>query len=166
MTKKYKTQSLFWEYRLRRGEEEGSTKFTLKEHDHHGFPSLYRLYMEMEDVTEYDFATTYFDSYSHWLHLCTIPWFKPKVESWRHELQQKLKARSLRAIKAVAEADDKDSYAANKYLLTQLDPPNPPKRQVGRPSKEAIAKEAQALVDLGQEFKDDMERMKEYTNGS
>src|SRR5574337_902614 len=63
------TQSLFLEI----GYTEQSI-YTLKEEDYmyEGklYPSLKRLYLEMEDLTEYEFANTYLLGWKHWKRLC------------------------------------------------------------------------------------------------
>jgi hypothetical protein len=60
------TQALFLEI----GYETDKAVYTLKDddHTHNGvvYPSLKRLYLEMEDVVEYDFANTYLLGWSHW----------------------------------------------------------------------------------------------------
>ena len=46
-----------------------SALYTLKDNDHEyndkALPSIKRLYLEMEDVTEYEFANKYFLGWSH-----------------------------------------------------------------------------------------------------
>lgn len=157
-------QTLFWETRAQYPDSE-SIKYTLKDHDHNGYLSLYRLYMEMEDTTEWEFAQTYLEDYQHWVKLCEATWFKPYVTRWRHELQAKLRARALRAIKSVANADDKDSYAANKYLLDKgYATPEPPRATKGRPTKEAVDKEAKKLAEEAKQLNYDYQRLIKETN--
>lgn len=152
--------TLFWETRGHYPESE-AIKYTLKDQDHNGYVSLYRLYMEMEDTTEWDFAQAYLEDYQHWMKLCDTKWFKPYVTRWRHELQQKLRARALRAIKSVANNDDKDSYAANKYLLDKgYATPEPPGRKAGRPTKAQVDIEAKRLAEEAHIIKQDAERLR------
>ena len=91
--------------------------YTLKDKDTKGYPSLYRLYMEKEDLTEWEFANEYLDGFEHWEMLCACNWFKPYVERWRRELELKLRARALSAIRDEATSESKNSYYANKFLL-------------------------------------------------
>lgn len=158
-------QTLFWETRAQYPDSD-SIKYTLKDVDHNGYPSLYRLYMEMEDTTEWEFAQTYLEDYQHWMRLCEAQWFKPHVTRWRHELQAKLRARALRAIKSVANADDKDSYAANKYLLDKgYATPEPPKSKRGRPSKDQVDQEIKKIVSEEKQVKYDYERLMQEETG-
>lgn len=91
--------------------------YTLKDVDHNGYPSLYRLYMEADDVTEYVFANTYLDGWEHWQMLCECAWFKPYVARWRQELDLRMKARALAAIRSEARSGSRNAFAANKYLM-------------------------------------------------
>lgn len=139
MSSKYLLQSLFIE--THRGGI-APPRYTLKQRDHKGYPSLYRLFMEMEDATEYDFATSYLDGYDHWLTLCECTWFKPLVSKWRQHLEMKIKAKALFRLKEMAELEGKEKLPANKALLEYekyLSRPLP-KNKVGRPSKEKLSK--------------------------
>lgn len=133
--------------------------YTLKDEDHKGLPSLYRLYMETDDPTEYTFATTYLAGWDHWERLCKSPWFKPYVERWRRELLVRLKARALLAMRAEAEkADSKNAFAANKFLLDN-GWEEKPKNSRGRPSKQEIQQEAARMAEDSSRVEHDFERV-------
>lgn len=98
--------------------------YTLRPNDYHSsttgktYPSLYRAYLEMEDVTEFEFAEKYFESYEHFERLLDSKFFKEFIEKCRRHLELKLKARALRNIQILAEDDQcKDHMQANKYLI-------------------------------------------------
>lgn len=105
---------LFFE---RTSADKATVLYTLKNEDHNNYPSLYRLYMEFEDVTEWEFANTYLDGWDHWTMLCDCTWFSPYILRWRRELELKLRARALKLIRSEAESDSKNAYYANKFLL-------------------------------------------------
>ncbi len=128
------TQKLFLE--LSYHDTEGVI-YTLKDQDHRGYPSLYRLYMEMEDLTEYEFANAHLDGWKHWEQITSAPWFRPYIVRWRKELELKIKARALRAIMAEAAADTKYSFAANRYLVDKGWVERPEGKR-GRPSSKEI----------------------------
>jgi len=119
--------------------------YTLKNQDHQGFLSLYRLYMETGDPTEYRFAIAYLDGWEHWKQLSECNWFKPFVEKWREELQLRLASEALNRIISEAQSDRRESFAANKYLLEKGWQPKGADK-VGRPSKEAIKHQAERMV--------------------
>lgn len=131
--------------------------YTLKDEDHEGFPSLYRLYMETSDSTEYDFAVRYLDGWEHWEMLCKCNWFKPYVSRWRRELEVKLRSQALKAIKDVADTrEHKDSLSANRFLLEKG---WVKKQEKGRPKQEDIEKAAILLAEDENKIKDDFARI-------
>lgn len=124
-----------------------------------GYPSLYRLYMEEADPTEYRFATKYLDGWSHWEELSVAPWFKDYVEAWRRELEVKLRSDSLRRIKAVSEdKEDSNSYHANKYLL-EANWKTKEEGKRGRPSKAALKQEIKNQAQEYAQIEKDAERL-------
>lgn len=147
---------LFWEKTLA---DKSTCLYTLKEWDHEGFPSLYRLYIECDDPTEYTFAKQYMESWDHWETLCQCNWFKPIVALWRKELDLKTKAKALAAIKATAnDPNSKESYQANKFLATYSD--NQTKRKgAGRPSKSEVQTAAKEMARETTALNDDLARV-------
>lgn len=136
------TQSLFLEMSYT---DKSSVLYTLKDVDHEGYKSLYRLYMEMGDVSELNFARTYFDGWEHWTRICELDWFKPYVTRWREELELQVKAQALKNIQNVAkDVKHRSSYEANKFLL-QGGWKGKEESKAGRPSKEKIREEAHKL---------------------
>lgn len=153
---------LFYE---KTGADKSTVVYTLKDRDHEGFISLYRLYMEMDDVTEYHFAVSCLDSWDHWETLCRCSWFKPYVKRWRHELEVRTKARALMAIKIAAkDPDAKESYQANKFLISGGWKDKSQGRGAGRPSKEDIQKEAHRLAEDSRSIEEDFQRIQGTVN--
>lgn len=156
------TRQLFWEFN---NTEVDRVMFTLREYDieidkedgtKRTIPSLYRLYIELGDITEYEFANKYFYSWRHWQIISNGNWFKEYIERWREELKVKFAAEALNAVRNLAKGDTRDSFQANKYLLDKGWAVSPRK---GRPSKESVKKEAEELVRKNQEFDEDFKRM-------
>lgn len=120
--------------------------------------SLKRLYLEFEDTTEYEFANQYLGGWPHWKKLVDLKWFVDHVKEWRTELELKLKARSLRAIRAKAEdPDTKESFSANKYLIDKEWVAD--KRGAGRPTKQSIKDEALKLTKDQEDISEDYKRI-------
>lgn len=122
-----------------------------KKHPDRMVYSLYRLYMDMEDTTEWVFAETYLLGWKHWERFLKAPWFKPEIKRWRHELELKLQARHLEAIKEIANGDpnSKETIQACKYLLDRGYVGAPPTRGKtttqkgpGRPKTETVEEES------------------------
>lgn len=127
-----------------------STYYTLKDKDitvnDQVFISLYPRYLELEDVTEFEFANAYFDSYEHFQILCDTEWFKDHISRWRKELDLKLRGQALKRIQQVASnAQDKNYFEANKIIM-KGEYKAPTKSSRGRPSKSEISKAADKIA--------------------
>ena len=151
------TKSLFLEESYL---DKSNVLYTLKDEDHLGYISLYKRYMEMADPYEIHFAEAYFDGWEHWQMVCNTLWMKPYIERWRLELGLKMKARALATIREIAQTEThKGRLAAAKILLEGGWEGTKPKNSVGRPTKEAIRKEADNLFNIEKEHKQDLERI-------
>lgn len=147
---------------LTKGLFEGDTQvYNLKGEDSDKGLSLYRLYMDSEDLTEWEFAQAHMDSFEHWEMLCQCTWFQPIVERWRRELALKLKAKALRRLMIEAESDTKNSYAANRFIIEKgwagEETKGATKR--GRPTKAEVHKATQAIIQTNSRTDEDFERL-------
>jgi len=149
-------RSLFFETA---GPDKQYVVYTLKDHDHVGYPSLYRLYMETNDPTEWEFAQKYVDGWDHWERLCESPFFQPYVQRWRKELELRMKSKALARIMAESKTSGKESFAANKYLLEKGWEPKDGQNKRGRPSKQEIAQAAKEQAQHLTRLDDDFERI-------
>lgn len=151
------TQALFLEL----GYQPDVALYTLKEYDYQyqgkTYPSIKRLYLQMEDVTEYLFADTYFLSYKHWLRLCENKAIREHIDEWRSELELKLRATALKSIIDMS-ADDKGFQAA-KYIAEA----SWNKNAVGRPKKDTSEQDQKIEMRLNEDFAEDVKRLKEQT---
>jgi hypothetical protein len=110
------------------------------------------------DLTEIEFARTYFDGWEHWQMICALSWFKPYLARWRQELELQVKAKALNEIIAVSKnKDHKSSYEANKWLIAGHWKED--KKGAGRPSKEEIKRQAQELFLSKADTEDDLKRV-------
>lgn len=150
------------------GSDKSSVSYTLKDWDHTVdgvvYPSLYRLYLESEDLTEYEFANTHLDGWEHWEMLTACHWFKPYAERWRKELSLKIKARALRRLHAEAGSSSKNAFLANKYLVDKgwVEKGTSPGR--GRPSKDEVKAAATELAAEERRLSDDLSRIQKELN--
>ena len=155
------TKALFFETTLPEYRLEVEPEWTLKEKDHtvdgKTYVSMKRIYLEMEDVTEYDFAIATLGSFLHWETLCKVSWFKEHIEQWRKELNLKLKAKGMRSIIKAATTDENLSFQAMKYLSDNQYLDKGSKR--GRPSKEDVQAELKKEAEANRVFLDDAERI-------
>lgn len=151
------TKALFLEESY---DDRSTVLYTLKDVDHDGYPSLYRKYLEMGDLTEITFARTYFDGWEHWQMICESSWFKPFISRWRRELELTMRAKALAAVLEVANTPDhKSSYEANKWLLGGYWKDPDTKNKQGRPSKEEIKRQANELFLQKNDTTEDLKRI-------
>lgn len=118
------------------------------------YPSLKRLYLEMEDPVEYEFATTYLLGWKHWQRLCENAIIRRHIDEWRNELELKLRSQGVRMMLDQAE----DNQQAAKWLAEGAWS----KRGAGRPKKEELERERKMQDRLEEEFGADVLRMENY----
>jgi len=114
------------------------------------YPSLKQLYLEMADVKEYTFATTYLADWPHWLRIAKNVIMGRHIADWREELELMMESEAMLAMMALVGADN---YQAAKFVVEK----GWEKKKRGRPSKEevagALAKEAAAEKEYEEDFK-------------
>ena len=117
-----------------------SVSYTLSDTDHHTYPSLYRLYLEENDPSEYRFAEKYFVNYQHWKLLCDCSWFQPTLFRMREALEQKIQSDLLEKVDSISkDTEHRNQFEAIKLLLSKpWKDKLAQKGQRGRPSKEEI----------------------------
>lgn len=143
---------LFLETATRKRE---TAPYTLKDYDYRGKPSLYRLYMEESDPTEYRFANKYLADWQHWKRLCECEWFKETVARWREELDLKLQAEALSRIIEESKQTGREGHSASKYLLEK----GWLKDTKGRPSKAQVSDAAHKIASENTRLKEDAARL-------
>lgn len=175
----YMLKSLFWEnhaYLNFRGSEI-EPLYTLKDNDHtveieavqpdgsvrqtrKTYPSLYKLYMQEEDLTEYDFAKKHLDSWAHWQLLQSKDWFQEYILRWRTELELKLRSEAMKAIIDEARVGGRNSYDAKKYILAKgwIDKTAEPSRR-GRPSKAEMEARMKETMLSDKQIDEDIKRL-------
>lgn len=133
--------------------------YTLRDHPHEGYPSLYEAYMELEDPTEFEFAQKYLAGWAHWQMLANSSFFKEYIQRWRWELDLQIKSKALRRVTEEAKKG-KNAFSANRFLIQSgWLSEREPKAAVGRPTMERIKEEAAKLVELDQEILEDHKRL-------
>jgi hypothetical protein len=108
----------------------------------------------MEDVTEYEFAQTYFVDYPHWQKICNNSQLRKEIDKWRVELELKLRARALRSLVGQAE---KGNFNAAKYIAGKEW-----ESKRGRPSKEEKAGVLKKEAALRDELADEASRVVDF----
>lgn len=152
----YLLNAMFYETTL---SDKSQVIYTLKDTEHEGYPSLYQLYMDADDPTEYSFAINHLDGWGHWERLCECSWFKPHLSRWRRELEIRCRSRELARIRGIASQSGKEAFQAQKYILNGLWKDKPEKRRAGAPSKDEIKDAANRIVTLDRSLEEDLKRI-------
>lgn len=145
------TQSLFLEHNY-----SDYAQFTLNDEDktYKGrvYPSLKKLFLEMADPTEYQFAKKHLLGWKHWKRLNENKALRPEFDEWREELEIMLRSEGILAI-----AEMTDNFQAQKFLAEK----GWEKRGAGRPPKSK--EDSQNVEDrIAEELKDTLVRMDDY----
>lgn len=138
--------------------DKSNVVYTLKNEDHLGFPSLYRLYMAYSDPTEYQFAIDNLADWDHWEQLTSCSWFKPYIQKWRREAEIKQKSYALSRVLETATSGSKDSLMANKYLLEKKWVEKDSHGR-GRPTKDEILEAAKDIATENSTIREDLLRL-------
>lgn len=147
------TQSLFLEF----GYNLDYAVFTTQDEDYEykgkTYISLKALYLEHEDVVEYDFATTYLLGWKHWQRICNNNLFKPHIEEWRFELELKMRSQAVKDIVEFSAGDK--GFQAAKWLADR----GWDKRSAGRPTREEREHEMNIQDKISEEYDADVLRV-------
>lgn len=125
------TKALFFESYL----DPKIALYSLKDQDHNGYPSLYRLYMEEDDLTEYKFAYKYFDGWDHWMSIANASWFKDYITSWRKDLAMRKMCQLQERVESISKSGGKEALSASRVLLERLEKLMNQTTKRGRPLK-------------------------------
>jgi hypothetical protein len=115
----------------------------------------YTKYIQELDPTEYYYATRVFGSWSLWEQF--VDDNKDLVNSWRRELEAKIKSMCLSSLIETSRGETRDALAAAKFLLDAPWVKDENKR--GRPSKMEIDNELKSQAEIHQRIKEDLERI-------
>ena len=150
---RFRTRSLFVEYK----HDAYPAPFTLQERDTDKALSMYRLYMEIGDPTEYTQAIALLGSWKHWLVLCQCDWFP--IENWRLELRTKMESDRFLEMQEVADKQKgtTQGVSATKWLADRYGVK--PKTKRGRPSKEEKAVALKEELESKHDISSDAQRL-------
>ena len=131
--------------------------YTLKSRDHvykgRKLFSIKRLYLEMEDPTEYQFSYEYFLDWDHWNRIKRNKTIASHLEGLEEELEVRLRAKGVSEL--IKHANSGNSFQAAKWLADR----GWDKRAAGRPSKEEMDRESKIQNRIAEEFNGDIVRL-------
>ena len=160
---KWLTQSLFLEI----GYRTEFAIFTLEDNEKtfkgKKYPSIKKYYLELEDPTEYEFASKYLGGWQHWKRICSNSLILEHITEWREELTLKLRGRGIQSMIDEATMGGRGQATAARWLAEKgfLDSPVVKRKKVGRPAKEEdLTQEARDMAMLKEDFAKDLARIK------
>lgn len=142
--------------------------YTLEPYSRNGLPSLHQLYLQYEDLTEYQFSRECLGGWDHWQEILQSDKEKlhQYINTWRSELEIKLKSQAFKRIINEAEADGRNGFAANKYVIERswagdFSKPKPRQNESkrGRPSKQEVSQKAFDIASETKAVKEDFDRL-------
>lgn len=152
---RWRTLSLFWEYRKDGHEAIFNLKHNSTVKDGVEYLSLKELYLMFDDPTEYEFANTVLGGWRHWQLIKNSNQINARVDfaDWAEEMELKLASRALQAMIRTATSEDGKGTTAAKYLV-ERQWKKLLKSSAGRPSnKEDI------ISSIDSEIEEDMKRL-------
>ncbi len=150
------TQGLFLETAYSNTE---NVVYTLKPRDHvykgKKLYSIRRLFLEVADPTEYEFAYKYFLDWEHWQRIKANQTIYKHLKGMEYELEVKLRSEGVK--NAIDHARN-GTFQAAKWLADR----GWEKRGAGRPTKEAVEHEKKVQQKLSSEWAEDVARLDLY----
>lgn len=149
------TQGLFLEHAY----DTERAVYTLKDEDYEYkgviYPSLKRIYLDMEDLGEYEFASAALLGWKHWQRICSNKLFTALIDEWRAELEVKMRGKAIATIAREATAGGRSALQAAKWLADRGW-----EKKVGRPSKADVQRETEIQAGIASEYSADVVRIK------
>jgi len=149
------TKGLFVEYSYEG--KESKPVYTLaredKEVDGVLYPSLYRLYMECDDITEAVFVSRYMLDARQWEMISSGSLFKEEIQNWRNDLKLKKLGRLVEELELDAVSDSRSSKSSAKFLIERVyglpkrsgRPSNSPAKTDSKDSQHAVERDYERL---------------------
>lgn len=152
---RYVTQGLFYDFNY----DDSNAVYVLHWEDKTVgevvYPSLKRLFLEMEDLTEYNFANTYLCNWEHWQKMNGNKILREQFDKWREELELKLRAKNAKHLLKLA---SEGNFAAAKWFANK----EWSEAKRGRPSKEEKEARLKEEAKLEKEISEDASRVVDF----
>lgn len=121
------------------------------------YPSLKKLYLDLADVTEYQFAKKHLLGWKHWRRLNDNNVLRAYFDDWREELEVAMRSEAILSIVDMT-TSDQGNFQAAKWLADR----GWDKRGAGRPSKAELDREKRINDKIGDELGAEIIRMSSH----
>lgn len=153
-----RTASLFYETWIDQKDPTSDPVFTFT-----GKPGLIDFrstFVELNDVTGYEWAHKYLGSWEHFERLLKCSWFIPHFEAAVQEIETKWAKEAINKIREIANSEDtKQALGAARYVAEQGWKKKPSTR--GRPSKQEIENAKRDAIRDSKDLQADLARIME-----
>ncbi len=135
----------------------------LFENGTYSLEEFHDLFIELEDMTEYEPAIQLVESWKEWERLKRDwPRLASHINDWKEELAIKLRSQASRKIKELSDGDDAKALQAAKWIAEG----GWNKRAgAGRPTKAQATKEAKEIARAASETREEENRVLKVLNG-
>jgi hypothetical protein len=117
--------------------------------------SLYRLYMEENDITEARFVARYLHDWYQWNKVSSSSLFRDEIAKWRVDLKAKLLGEMMDTLIEDATSGSKSSKSSAKFLVDKLTKST--KR--GKPSTTVVPATEDSIRSITHEVAKDIKRL-------
>ena len=150
---RWHTQALFFEcYKKIEGFK---PRFTLRDTEYKGLPSMKESYLAFEDPTGYRVATELLGGWEHWKKLCSLAWFKVHLTQWEEELEVKMKCAGIRKMVEFSEGDKSIAKDATKFIINREW-----ETKRGRPSKAEVERQTRIDSSVNEDINNDFKLLR------
>jgi len=118
------------------------------------YPSLYRLYMEHDDITEASFVSACFYGWEQWEKIANGALYRSEIARWRTDLKAKVLGILVQTLVSDATSGSKSSKSSAKYLVDKLS-----KAAKGKPTTAVIPTTEESAREITAEVARDIQRL-------
>lgn len=128
-----------------------------KDEEYNGrtYPSLYKLYMAVKDITEARFVSNYLYDWEQWNALVSSATYKDEIARWRVELKALVLGELIDTLIDDAHSNSKSSKSSAKFLVDKLS-----KGTKGRPTTAVIPTSEETTSSIVSKIASDMKRLR------
>jgi hypothetical protein len=118
------------------------------------YPSLHRLYVESNDITEARFVADHLYDWQQWEQLANSHTYRDEIARWRTDLKAKITGELVDSLLEDAKSSSRSSKSSAKYLVDRLT-----KGKRGKPTTANIATNDEKVKTITSEVASDMKRL-------
>jgi len=118
------------------------------------YASLYRLYVDCNDITEARFVSLYLHDWYQWDKIASSSLFRDEIAKWRNDLKHKLLGWMMDTLVEDALSDSRSSKSSAKFLVDKLS-----KGQKGKPTTAIVPTTEESARSITHEVARDLKRL-------